>query len=112
MSDLQPEKGITVNLHVARIVFAVAEVYGMPMTELTGKSRSKSASEARHVAMYLARSATARSYPELGRDFGRDGTSVLNGIRKVGVLLEKDERVRAAVESVAKALRGQEGEAA
>lgn len=109
---MQPKEGIAVNLHVARIVAAVGQVYGIPVAELIGKSRSKSSVEARHVAMYLARSATARSYSELGRDFGRDHTTVTAGILKVHGFLEKDERVRAAVESVAKALRGQEGEAA
>ena len=45
----------------------------------------------RQVAMYLAKTLTLRSLPEIGRRFGgRDHTTVLHAVRKIEALVAKD----------------------
>ena len=45
----------------------------------------------RQVAMYLAKTLTLRSLPEIGRRFGgRDHTTVLHAVRKITALVAKD----------------------
>ncbi len=45
----------------------------------------------RQIGMYLAKTLTARSLPEIGRRFGgRDHTTVLHAIRKIEALKQAD----------------------
>jgi len=56
--------------------------------------------------MYLAKSLTSRSLPEIGRRFGgRDHTTVLHAIRKVDELIEADNALREDVEILKRLLR-------
>lgn len=44
---------------------------------------------ARHIAMYLAKTITQRSMPEIGRRLGgRDHTTILYGVRKIGAAIK------------------------
>lgn len=45
----------------------------------------------RQVAMYLAKVLTLRSYPEIGRFFKRDHTTVLYGVHKIEKLISESE---------------------
>ena len=53
----------------------------------------------RQIAMFLAKTMTPRSFPEIGRRFGgRDHTTVLHAVRKIEDLLEKDNKLSQEVE--------------
>jgi len=45
-------------------------------------------SEARHVAIYLIRKLTNLSLPDIGKEFGRDHTTVLHSIKKIELALK------------------------
>jgi chromosomal replication initiator protein len=56
--------------------------------------------------MYLAKSLTARSLPEIGRRFGgRDHTTVLHAIRKIESLLAEDPTMKEEVEVLKRLLK-------
>jgi chromosomal replication initiator protein len=60
----------------------VEEYYGISHSDLIGAQRSQNISNARHIAMYLARTLTNISLPEIGKAFGgKDHTSVLYACR-------------------------------
>jgi len=71
------------NPDVDRIVSATADLFGVSAAALRGRSRSKSIMEARLAAYYVARHCTRLSYPELGRELGRDHSSVLSGVTRM-----------------------------
>jgi chromosomal replication initiator protein len=74
------------------IIAAVAQTHNLRAADLIGSGRAKSLTRPRHIAMYLARTHTALSLPELGREFGnRDHTTILHGVNKM-----KDERAKDA----------------
>lgn len=76
-------------LDVERIKAEVARRYGVSVHQLEGKGREKRISQARHIAMYLARELTASSFPTIGASFGRrDHTTVMHACRKVKALAE------------------------
>ena len=53
--------------------------------------RSRDVVRPRQIAMYLAKSLTSRSLPEIGRRFGgRDHTTVLHSVRKVEQMMKDD----------------------
>ena len=53
----------------------------------------------RQVAMYLAKTLTLRSLPEIGRRFGgRDHTTVLHSVRKVEQMMRDDNELSQEIE--------------
>ena len=62
----------------------VAEHYNIRITDMHSPRRSRSIARPRQVAMYLAKSITSRSLPEIGRKFGgRDHTTVMHAVKKI-----------------------------
>jgi chromosomal replication initiator protein len=71
----------------------VAEYFKIRVSDLTSKSRSRSVTRPRQMAMALAKELTSHSLPEIGEAFGgRDHTTVLHACRKVKELREQDLR--------------------
>ena len=56
--------------------------------------------------MYLAKTLTLRSLPEIGRRFGgRDHTTVLHAVRKIEALVGKDTTLNDEVEALKRQLQ-------
>lgn len=68
---------------IARIQQIVGRSYGCTREEILSRKRSGTLVPARHVACYVARRLTEASYPQLGRLFRRDHTSVLSAVKKI-----------------------------
>lgn len=69
---------------IAEIKAAVAEEYGVTVLDIESDRRARECAWPRQTAMWLARRATARSLPDIGRFFGgRDHTTVIFAIRAV-----------------------------
>ncbi|MDT8304971.1 MAG: chromosomal replication initiator protein DnaA [Anaerolineae bacterium] len=85
-------------LTVNQVMDAVVHHYRMPLDKLCSRSRSRVVSFPRQVAMYLARTETDASFPQIGAHLGnRDHTTILHGYEKISGLMETDERVRREV---------------
>ncbi|MFT4130962.1 chromosomal replication initiator protein DnaA [Labrys sp. (in: a-proteobacteria)] len=69
----------------------VAKHYNVSRADILSLRRTATVVKPRQVAMYLAKSLTPRSLPEIGRRFGgRDHTTVLHAVRKIEGLVGKD----------------------
>src|SRR5439155_1445971 len=95
----EEEKLITID----QIQRKVCDFFGIRLSDLKAKTRTKAIAFPRQIAMYLARQLTHASLSEVGRAFGgKDHTTVLHAVDKVqtlpilaNVLLEADgEAVR------------------
>lgn len=85
----------------------VAEHYNLRLSDMHSARRARNVARPRQVAMYLAKTLTARSLPEIGRKFGgRDHTTVMHAIRKVEELMSDDAQIAQDVEVVRRALTG------
>ena len=83
----------------------VCHHFKLRAADLVSKDRHKSIAFARHVAMYLCKQRLKCSYPEIGRAFGgRDHTTVMSAVRRVGLLMENDPEVRAHLEVIERKL--------
>ncbi|MCI0485060.1 MAG: chromosomal replication initiator protein DnaA [Blastocatellia bacterium] len=79
--------GISIEL----IQKTVASHYGLKVGDLKSKNNSRSIAVPRQVAMYLCKTLTKASLPEIGREFGgKHHTTVLHSINKIAQLYEKD----------------------
>ncbi len=63
---------------------AVADQFGMRVTELKAKNNSRAIVVPRQIAMFLAKQMTEASLPEIGRQFGnKHHTTVMHSIAKI-----------------------------
>jgi chromosomal replication initiator protein len=72
----------------------VARYYKLAVDELRGERRVKHVAHARQVAMYLCRTMTTASLPEIGKKFNKDHSTVLSSVRKIEQLKESDEQLQ------------------
>ena len=83
--DLE-EKAITIE----QIQKFVADYYHLKLNELKSRNNSKSVAMPRQVAMYLCKSLTHASLPEIGRSFGgKHHSTVIHSIKKVEEMRKK-----------------------
>jgi chromosomal replication initiator protein len=84
----------------------VAEHFNIKMAEMTSSRRARIVARPRQVAMYLAKDLTSRSLPEIGRKFGgRDHTTVMHAVRKIGELIASDRALAEDVELLRRMLK-------
>ena len=70
---------------------AVADYYHLKSSDLKSRNSSKSISEPRQIAMYICKSLTSASLPEIGRRFGgKHHSTVIHSIRKIEGLRKRD----------------------
>jgi chromosomal replication initiator protein len=76
----------------------VADHYNLKLTELKSRNNSKSVAMPRQIAMYLCKSLTSASLPEIGRSFGgKHHSTVIHSIRKVEELRRRDEHFNSLI---------------
>ena len=81
-------------IRIEDILKFVSRHYNVPRTELLSARRTRTIVRPRQIAMYLAKTMTPRSLPEIGRRFGgRDHTTVLHAVRKIEGERSKDEKL-------------------
>lgn len=84
-----------------RIIQAIISFSGITGEALRGKGRAKQVVLPRQVAMYLLREDAGASLVEIGRLLGgRDHSTVLHGVGKIGRELERNPTVREQVQAV------------
>jgi len=80
----------------------VAEYFDIRLADMTSAHRSQSVALPRQVAMYLCRTLTTSSFPEIGLAFGKTHATVLHACRRVGQRIEKEAQLKQAVVKLAK----------
>jgi chromosomal replication initiation ATPase DnaA len=86
-------------LKIDNIQRVVARQYNVSRTALLSSRRTAEVVLPRQIAMYLAKTLTMRSLPEIGRRFGgRDHTTVLHSVRRIETLVSKDTALSENVE--------------
>jgi chromosomal replication initiator protein len=84
----------------------VARQYNVSRADLLSSRRTANVVRPRQVAMYLAKTLTLRSLPEIGRRFGgRDHTTVLHAVRKIENLVNNDVTLAEEIELLKRQLQ-------
>lgn len=82
------------------IINSTANYFNMSKSDLTGVNRTKGVTEARQISMYLIRTLTNLSLPDIGKLFNRNHTTVLSSIRKIEGQMEKDPDLSAVIRDI------------
>ena len=86
-------------LRIEAIQKVVATHYNVSKHDLLSARRTRAIVRPRQIAMYLAKTLTPRSFPEIGKRFGgRDHTTVLHAVRKVEELASGDHVLAEEIE--------------
>jgi chromosomal replication initiator protein len=93
----EDEKIITID----QIQRRVCDFFGLKMSDMKAKNRTKAIAFPRQVAMYLSRQMTHSSLSEIGRAFGgKDHTTVLHAVDKIQTLLQDDPKLRKTIDGL------------
>ena len=90
---------------VEEIQRKVSEHYNIRLSDMIGPKRLRTFARPRQIAMYLAKTMTNRSLPEIGRRFGgRDHTTVMHGVKRIEELKIIDSQIADDLELLRRAL--------
>jgi len=93
-------------IRVEDILRVVSKHYGVSRADLLSSRRTANVVRPRQIAMYLAKTLTLRSLPEIGRRFGgRDHTTVLHAVRKIEGLVKGDKNLADEIEVLKRLLQ-------
>lgn len=96
-----------VSVTVDRIFSVVEKKYGVKKSELSGKSRVKEIANARHIAIYLIRTVTEMSLPNIGKLFNRDHATVMSSIDNVENRMNASPQFESEISELIKEIREQ-----
>lgn len=93
----KPQKQLTVEA----IQKIVSEYFKIRISDMKSKKRQRAFSVPRQIAMYLARSRTNCSFPEIGAKFGgKDHTTVMHAVKKIESERKNDLDLRSNIEAL------------
>ncbi len=84
---------------IDEIIRKVADHYNLRLSDMLSPRRARVVARPRQVAMFLSKTLTSKSLPEIGRRFGgRDHTTVIHAVRKIEELKSVDNQIAEDVE--------------
>ncbi len=95
-----------VTVTVDKIFKAVEKKYGIKREEIVSGKRTKEIAIARHITVYIIRSVTDMSLPNIGKIISRDHSTVLSSLDTVEKRMASDPVFRAEMEEMVKEIRG------
>jgi chromosomal replication initiator protein len=86
---------------LSEIIDAAAQEFGVERQALLSNTRRRRVTDARQVAMYLARELTDHSYTEIAEGIGRrDHATAISAVKRIKAALLTDPDMRATVENL------------
>jgi chromosomal replication initiator protein len=96
------ERAVTID----QIQKFVAEFYQLKMNDLKSRNNAKSVATPRQIAMYLCKTLTSASLPEIGKAFGgKHHSTVIHSIRKIEELRQKDTNFNSQIHTFVESFR-------
>ncbi len=98
----QDDKAVTIET----IQKYISDYYQLKVVELKSRNNSKSVAMPRQIAMYLCKTLTHASLPEIGRSFGgKHHSTVIHSIRKVNEMRKRDGDFNSLIANFLEAFR-------
>lgn len=101
LKDLLPTREIEPNITMRQIQEAVAKHYNLDIKDMQSRKRTDAVAYPRQIAMYLSRTLTEYSLPEIGAAFGgRDHTTVMYACEKISKKMNTDPFFAALINKI------------
>ena len=89
------------NFTISNIIKFVAVYYGLKVSDIKSKRRTRDISIPRQIAMFLCREHTKSSLPEIGRQFGgKDHTTVIFSHKKISKLTKESKGLETSIQEI------------
>lgn len=89
---MEPSKELKSKIKCSEIIAECEKQFGLERGSLRQKSKLRSVANARHIAIFLCRNITGRSYPQIALAVGyKDHTTALYACKMAPILLENPE---------------------
>ena len=89
------------NFTIENILKTVANFYGIKVSEIKSKRRTREISTTRQIAMYLCREHTKSSLPQIGKSFGgKDHTTVIFSHKKITNNIKENSALKSSVQEI------------
>ena len=95
-----------VSITVEKIFTSVYNKYNVPKEHLTSTRRNKEISSARHITVYLIRELTEMSFPNIGKIFSRDHSTIMTSYNSVDTRIKTDSAFAAEINDLKKEITG------
>ncbi len=82
------------------IVEMTAKYYDIDSKQLMGSSRKANVVLARQVSMYIMRTMTGQSLPEIGKYFGQHHTTVMHSVEKIEQMQQENRELSHAIKDI------------
>ncbi len=92
---------VTIN----KIVTEVARTYGADSADIYSKKQNAQTTEMRQMAIYIVREMTGLSTKLIGREFGRDHSTIVYSLDKFTKRYNEDSKIRSVVDNIIKNIR-------
>lgn len=96
-----------INVTVDKIFAAVFKKYGVKREDILSERRNKDIAWARHISMFLLRDITDMSYPNVGKIFNRNHSTVISSIDTVERKMQADNMFALEIADIKKEIMGQ-----
>ena len=96
-----------INVTVDKIFAAVFKKYGIKREDIVGERRNKDVAWARHVSIYLLREITDMSFPNIGKIFNRNHSTIMSSIDAVERKIQADNMFSLELDELKKEITGQ-----
>jgi chromosomal replication initiator protein len=84
----------------------ICDHFSITLAEMLSEKRTANLVKPRQIAMFLSKSLTTSSLPEIGRKFGgKDHTTVIHAVKKITLAMEKSTEFQSEVEMLRKKIQ-------
>ena len=88
------------------IIGEVSRFYDIPVADIVGSKRGQNIVTARQVSIYLVRTLTKLSFPEIGQKVGgKDHTTMMYAFNKIDELIKSGDPIKSDVDQLIKSIR-------
>lgn len=88
------------HLNSKKVIDKTAKFFGISKEDILGKSRQKDINHARQTACYLMKYELKMSFPQIGKEFSRDHSTIMNSVSKIEKCLKLDSEIRSQIETL------------
>lgn len=99
-------EAIKQELSIEKVAKAVGEHYGVSLSDFLSSARNQRVSSARHIAVYMARELTQKSFENIAEFFHKKHTTMLYSYEKIRDELRINKELESAVYEIRRSLQG------
>ena len=97
---------VPVDILIDKIISTVARYYGVTVEEIKSKKKTDAVANARHIAIYIIRKLTDKSFKEIGSIFSRDHSTVMASCERVNTNIKTMIKTDSDIKKIIKEIKG------